>query len=302
MSQDWITASTYYRIVNTYNPNRTLATSHLQTGGVIAPDTQYTYGDCNGLKPTTITAGGLTTNEDWNCSGGVLNSVSDANGSNSFVYDDPLWRLRSSTDKNGVTTNYSYTSNTMESSLLFNSGNSIIDTVTTLDSLGRTKLAQKRLGPSATNYRTVQYVYNPNGQLYSVSRPCSVALGAACTAFPSTFQYNAIGRTIVSDNGSGGYVTNTYNGRDVLLTLGPAPTGENTKRKRMEYDASGRLTSVCEITTGAGSGTCGQYISDTGYWTKYSWVAAATDNVLTITQGAEGGTAQTRTLHYGAPG
>jgi RHS repeat-associated protein len=68
----------------------------------------------------------------------------------------------------------------------------------------------------------------------------------------------------------------------------------------MEYDALGRLTSVCEITSGTGSGTCGQTSSQTGFWTKYTYDTLG--HLLTVTQNAQSGTTQTRTFTYDASG
>jgi RHS repeat-associated protein len=59
----------------------------------------------------------------------------------------------------------------------------------------------------------------------------------------------------------------------VLVTVGPAPSGENTKRRQLEYDSLGRLTSVCEVTSATGSGRCVQNSTVTGYWTRYKYNA-----------------------------
>jgi RHS repeat-associated protein len=75
----------------------------------------------------------------------------------------------------------------------------------------------------------------------------------------------------------------------------PAPPGEYPKRKQLEYDGLGRLTSVCELTSAAGSGTCGQTTPQTGYWTRYMYDAL--NNLTGVTQNAQG-TAQTRTYSY----
>src|SRR5262249_19031924 len=54
--------------------------------------------------------------------------------------------------------------------------------------------------------------------------------------------------------------------------LGPLSSGETTlKQRQFEYDGAGRLASVCEITGGAGSYTCGQANPKTGYWTRYQY-------------------------------
>jgi YD repeat-containing protein len=55
------------------------------------------------------------------------------------------------------------------------------------------------------------------------------------------------------------------------------------------------LTSVCELTSGSGSGTCGQATSQTGYWTKYSYDALG--DLIRVTQNAQG-TSQPRYYGY----
>ena len=53
-------------------------------------------------------------------------------------------------------------------------------------------------------------------------------------------------RSDQSDSG-GGSASYTYPNNDVYQSIGPAPTGEVTKDKQLEYDGAGRLTSVCEV-------------------------------------------------------
>jgi YD repeat-containing protein len=75
------------------------------------------------------------------------------------------------------------------------------------------------------------------------------------------------------------------------------PTGENEKRRQFEYDALGRLTSVCEVTGAAGSGSCAQTSTATGYWTTYTYDVL--DDLVNVTQNAQGsGSQQTRTYAY----
>ena len=68
------------------------------------------------------------------------------------------------------------------------------------------------------------------------------------------------------------------------------------KQKQFEYDSLGRLTSVCEVTTLTGGGTCGQTTTATGYWTKYTYDAIG--DLTGVTQNAQSSSAQSRTYAY----
>lgn len=65
----------------------------------------------------------------------------------------------------------------------------------------------------------------------------------------TTRTYDAINQPPVTTDAGTGTVTNAYNANDVLVTVGPTPTGENTKRRQLEWG----LTSVCELFSGTGS-------------------------------------------------
>src|SRR6266566_6380081 len=101
--------------------------------------------------------------------------------------------------------------------------------------------------------------------------PCATGYIGTCSTPKTTTTYDALNRPLTITDGGNGTVNYTYNQNDAFVTIGPAPSGENPKRRQLEYDALGRLTSVCEITSGAGSGTCRQTVSQTGYWTNYSY-------------------------------
>jgi YD repeat-containing protein len=94
----------------------------------------------------------------------------------------------------------------------------------------------------------------------------------------------------------GGTVSYSYVGHDVLQTVGPAPSGESTKSKQLEYDGLGRLKSVCEVTSGTGSGACGQANPKSGFLTNYAYDALG--HLTSVTQSAQGGTAQSRSYFY----
>src|SRR4029077_3808077 len=65
-----------------------------------------------------------------------------------------------------------------------------------------------------------------------------------------------------------------------------------------EYDALGRLTSVCEVTSLTGSGSCGQTSAQTGDWTKYTY--DLNNNLTGVTQNAQASSSnqQTRTYNF----
>jgi len=229
----------------------------------------------------------LTTYASFDCNGAVLTGATDPNGNNSTVtyYDasntptlDPFWRPIYSTDAALNKTYFTYTTTSAESKLTFNGGTSVVDQLTTLDTTGRVHVAQKRQGPSATYYDSVETDYDPLGRAYRSTIPYKGTSGQTASSPQwTTASFDGAGRrTEVQDAGTG-TVTNAFNSgsisyySDVLTTVGPAPTGEHAKQRQMEYDGLGRLTSVCELTTMTGYGTCGQNYSQSGYWTRYRY-------------------------------
>jgi len=165
-------------------------------------------------------------------------------------------------DELGNMTNISYLSPTvMESTFNFNSGNSTLDTRTTLDGLGRTHIVQRRQSPTATNYDSVETDYDSYGRPSRVTVPYVAAAGITNSSAPATTTaYDALSRptTVTSppqaSDSQSGTVNYNYYDNNVLIKTGPAP---NTQRQ-YEYDALGRLISVCELTSGTGSGNCAQ--------------------------------------------
>jgi RHS repeat-associated protein len=276
--------------------------------------TTYNYSstnnaDCQMAFPTSISEPlSLTKSFTWNCTGGVPTQATDENGQNvsaSFT-DADFWRPASVTDQTNAATNLTYTAQTaLEAALNFNSNNSTSDQLTTLDGLGRAHVQQTKQSPSVTTFDSVENDFDVLGRPSRTTLPYSATAGQ--TTSPSgagvTTTYDALSRPhIVTDSG-GGTTTYSYSNNDVLIAIGPAPTGEHTKQRQLEYDSLGRLTSVCEITAGAApwlGGACTQTTSQTGYWTKYAYDALG--NLLTVTQNAQATAAnqQTRTYTYDA--
>jgi RHS repeat-associated protein len=265
---------------------------------------------CGNAFPTSVSEPlSLTRSMTWNCTGGVqLTSTDENNQTTTTAYNDPdFWRPASLTDPLSNQTVFYYQPNptyccpaAVASTLTFNNGNSVAEDLQYKDGFGRTYVDQRPQSPGSSTADSVSYTFDANGRPYSVSVPCAIGYAATCSTPKTTQTYDALNRPLVTTDGGGGTATNTYTQNDVLVTVGPAPTGENTKRRQLEYDALGRLTSVCELTTLSGSGTCGQTATQTGYWTKYTYDALG--DLLTVTQNAQATSAnqQTRTYAYDA--
>lgn len=292
---------TYY---DTGSPN----TSQDVNGATTTYNYSNNTADCQMAFHTSISEPlGLSRSMTWNCTGGVLTSLTDENNQvTSVTYNDAYyWRPNGETDQLGNQTAIWYQPNPtyccpwmVASALSFNNGNSVVEDVQYKDGLGRTYVDQHLQGPNSSTLDSVSYSFDSNGRPYSISMPCSIGFAGTCSTPKTTQTYDALNRPLVTTDGGGGTLTNSYSQNDVLVTIGPAPSGEQAKQRQLEYDALGRLTSVCEITSASGSGTCGQTSPQTGYWTKYTYDALG--NLLTVTQNAQGGTQQTRNYQYDA--
>jgi RHS repeat-associated protein len=310
-----VSGSNYLVSTASYNQNGTLASVTDANTAI----TNYYYngtGGCNNvlITSTSYPVGGISTSQHWNCSGGVLASSTDANGKtaqygyvNQQGTADPYWRLLSTTDPLSNVTWNTYSSGTtipptQETSLVFNNGSSTVDVFTTLDGLGRGILSQTRQAPNSSTFDTVQYTYNSSGNLAKVSMPCAASAGVGCSTPVTSYQYDALNRTTLVTDGGGGTQSSTYSNQDVVETTGPAPINENAKSRQLEYDGLGRLTSVCEITSASGAGSCAQASPTTGYWTKYAYDTTVVNSLVyqrtTVTQNAQSTPVQTRTYLY----
>ena len=265
--------------------------------------TTFTYGtaSCGNSFPTSVAEPlSLSKSMAWNCNGGVETSATDENGQvTAFTYNDPdFWRPATSTDQENNATNYAYANpNSVESSLVFNSNGSTTDVLATLDGLGRTLVTQRKQSPGSSSYDSIETNYDSLGRPYQTTVPYSGTAGQTNGSAPkTTTTYDALSRPTQTQDGGGGTVSFSYSANDVLQTIGPAPTGENTKRKQSEYNSVGELSSVCEITGLSGSGTCAQNTSATGYWTKYTYDTLG--DLTGVTQDAQSSTTQSRSFTY----
>lgn len=245
----------------------------------------------------------------WNCTGGVQLTAKDENNQTlTTTYNaQDYWRPNIVTDQLGNQTNIFYQPNAtyccppaVLKVLTFNNNSSVSSDIQYKDALGRTYTDQHQQYPNSPNLDTVSYGFDAKGRLYSTSGPCSVGATGTCSTPTTTQTYDALNRPLVTRDGGGGTVGYSYPGNDVLVTIGPAPTGENTKRRQLEYDALGRVTSVCEVTNVTGSGICGQNSQQTGFWTKYSYDALGDLTAVTQNAQATSGSQQTRSYVYDA--
>jgi RHS repeat-associated protein len=308
--------------VTKYSSSSTTLTTHFlnyDTGLVYKSQdvngqwTQYTYGACTGAFLTSVSMPlSLSRSMTWNCTGGVMTSSTDENGKISninYTTDTQFWRPESTKDPLNNITNLTYASLTQNRGHLDFNGtspnfNSTVDMTSTLDSLGRSFYSQQRQGPSSSNYDTVQQIYDSFGRPFQSTIPY-VATTTNNPAPPqgtpaSTINYDAMGRPIQTTNAGGRIVTYEYWRSTMKQTVKPAPTGENTKRKQLQYDGLGRLKYVCEITSDpTWSGTCNTTNPQTGYWTQYVYDNVSPSyNSLTVTQNTQSSPTQTRVYVY----
>lgn len=312
--------TTLYRTYTYYDTGNLATSTDVSTSSTTnGAQTTYNYSSTNNAScgnsfVTSISEPlSLSRSMTWNCTGGVLLSLTDENGNTSSTaysgsnYSNVFWRPYSSTDQAATTTNYFYDLNSSDQQFqteskyasAFNSGNSTIDILTTNDGFGRTIFQQTKQGPSATNYDTVATCYDNFGRKNATTLPYSAAAitsnTQSCSGAQTDYTYDALSRTAsVSDSG-GGLTTYSYSENDVLQTL-TSPT----QAKQQEYDALGRLTSVCEITSGTTAfpgASCKQNTSATGYLTQYAYDALGDRTGVTQNAQASSGH-QTRGFVY----
>jgi len=302
-STDVSTSSATNGATTTYNYDNTGTPSH----------------SCGNSFVTSISepVGSMLRSFTWDCNGGVALSVIDENGKTSSTaysggnYTNVFWRPYSTTDEAGTITNFFYYMNSnnppqpfqteSKYATAFNSGNSIVDTLTTTDAFGRAIFSQRRQGPSASSYDTTATCYDNFGRVNLTTLAYSAtAITPATSSCPTSnsgtsYAYDALGRTqTVSDSG-GGSTTFSYPKNDTLETR-----ASPTVSKQSEFDALGRLKSVCEINGGTAqwpSASCAQNTSATGYLTSYAYDLLG--NRTGVTQNAQAaGSHQTRSYVY----
>lgn len=312
-----------YRTYTYFNTGMLNTSTDVSTSSTInGATTTYNYSstgnaDCGNSFVTSITepVHGMSRSFTWDCNGGVLLSVKDENQNTSSTaysgsnYSNYFWRPYSTTDEAGNTTSYFYYLTTAtppvefqteSKSATFNGGASIVDNVTTTDGFGRTTFSQAKQSPTSSYYSTTAHCYDGFGRTSETTYPYTTTLAMSSTICPTSadgnlFYYDALGRQSEIKNTDGGYTTYTYNENDTLQTrTSPSISTQS------EFDGLGRLTSVCEVTSGTSawpSGSCKQNTSATGYLTTYTYDPLG--NRTGVTQNAQSSSnQQTRAFLY----
>jgi len=294
----WVT-QTY-----TYGSNGATLTS---TDGNGIP-TQYQNFTCNGLLPQTISKGGLTWGEGWDCNSGLMSSSTgpavgsspDPNEVTYYKYNDPLFRPNETDYPDGGQTRICYSdvggalcspsaNANIVTTQTIASPNPSLTSVVTSDGLGRPLYTLLPSGAYTANG------YNLIGQVCATSNPSVTAppgTGLSCSSnqnpVPVTstdgityFQYDALGRTSLVTEPDGNTQSWSYNGNGVLFT------DENQNQWQRTYNALGNMTKVLEPN---GSGPSPSMETDYSY--------DALNNLLSVTQKGNGSATITRKFAY----
>ena len=171
--------------------------------------TTISNGDCNNFLPTSMTANGFTWQETWDCNGGVVTSRTGLNPgeTTSYQYDDPLYRITAVQRPDGGTTKTCYSdvggssctkSSTANMNYTFTtaSPDPTIETITTLDGLGRVTAQQIASAPGGPI--TVTTAYDAVGRIAGVSNPERSYAGATDGAV--TYTFDALSRPLLQCN------------------------------------------------------------------------------------------------------
>ena len=297
--QKWLTGSSFLTSHYHYFDTGNVSEYDDANGGV----THYTYGACGNSFVTLVAPpiSVLQTSSTWNCNGGVQTGTTDPNGAvKSVGYTDAkYWRPTSTTDPLTNSTTISYPSvNTITSAMTFNGGSSTSSTELSVDGYGRPYLSQVRQGPSSSNWDTIETFYDSLGRASEQTLPYSGTAGQTTgVGSPNvTTTFDVLSRPSTATDSGGGNTTYSYSDNDVLIST--TVNASTQSKKQLEYDGLGRLTSVCELTSATGSGSCAQNSAQTGFWTTYAYGVTASGETLTVKQNKQSASPQTRTYSY----
>ena len=231
--------------------------------------TTVNYSLCNNTMPSSETHGSFSVSFTANCNTDLFLTTTDINGGVWTNTYDLMSRV--ATSKTPLTTSsftdtltYTYTPTTTNVKMTYNSGASVSEHLSTLDSSGRQSISQEAY--TSTTFSSVQTKYSTIGLVNTETIPYAAAAG---TAAPSgtkayTYTFDAMGRKKSFTNPFGAQATITYSGRDAKIAAGNAA-------EQYETDSFGDILSVCEVNTLSGSASCGQDTAATGFLTTYTY-------------------------------
>jgi len=207
----YVNATTFLTKSTTYYDTGTTNTSTDVNGAVTTHNYPDTTSTCGNAFPTSVSEPlSLSSSMTWNCTGGVqLTYVDENNQTTTTTYNDAyFWRPASITDPTGAVTSFCYgllTSGTCtpsptqtESTLNFNSNNSTVDTLTTLDPLGRSHTQQTRQAPASSNFDSVETDYDAVGRVSRITLPYTGIAGQTNSSVAATTAtYDALSLSLI---------------------------------------------------------------------------------------------------------
>jgi len=240
--------------------------------------------------PTPSSGVSIAMSAGYDTSSGVQTSVTGPNSGQTFTEQyDALSRLTQTTTPEGGLTTFSYTPTQTSTTTKMNSTQSS-DQETFMDGYGRTK--RVAIANGAGWYLT-DYCYDAAGLLQYQSEPYYSSsqnpTGTACSSsVAKQYTYDALERRTQIASPDGSTITLTYNGRAVQSS------SSNGVSRITQYDLLGRVSSVCELSSGTNlaglvadktPANCGADLSGSGFLTQYAYDLSA--HKTTITQGAQ---------------
>jgi YD repeat-containing protein len=210
----------------------------------------YAGSSCNSAFPTSVSEPlSLSRSFAWNCTGGVLTSVTDENGHpTTTTYSDPyFWRPDHQDLADGGRTSWAYNSPTsLTTTTKMNASQNVVST-SLLDTLGRPSQNQLTSDPQGTDYTITtydslgrpQYTYNPTRCI-----PPTTKCGSEPTWGKTTYAYDALSRPTTVTDPDNSASTASYSNNSVTVT------DEAGKKRALQYDALGRPSQVTEDPSG----------------------------------------------------
>ncbi len=276
----------------TYNSNGLVAT-HTDAGSNV---TTYTYGACNSTFPTNVAMPlSLSTSSTWYCGGGVVHTTTDVNSQvTTYTYNDTnRWSPTQVDYPDGgqITASYNFGTGSPWSTTQTQKVTSAktVSVQSNLDGLGRVYRSLKTDSDTSPTI-LADTTYDSMGRVSSASNPYVTTSDS--TYGTTSYAYDALGRVTTVTNPGGTTKRSTYGSAAVTVSDEGYDNSSHRTSRTMQYDALGRLKSVCELSGGiywAGtltfsSTSCNTDISGlSGFTTTYAYDLL--NNLTSVSQG-----------------